>query len=90
MADVQEVFGYKQMAVSGVLLSTAGGRLGGFLCTTAGTVKISEGIAGAGATVVDTTAVAAGTFLPMPFGFPPGTAVYATLAGGATGTFAVA
>jgi hypothetical protein len=87
MAVVQETFSYKPLTASGVLLGSSGGALGGFLCTVAGTVKITEGQSGAGATIVDTLAVTAGTFYPMPFATPTG--AYATLAGGAQGTFAV-
>lgn len=85
---VQESFNAKPMTVSGLLLA-AGGALGGFVCTVAGTIKLSEGIAGAGPTIVDTCAVTAGTFLPLPFTFAPDKQVYATLAGGAQGTFAL-
>lgn len=84
---VQECFGYKQMSDSGALLGSGGGALAGFLCTTSGTLKLTV-TDGAGATIVDTCTVTAGVFLPLPFTFTH--AVYATLAGGAVGTFAVA
>lgn len=86
---VQESFSPKAMTASGVVLPAAGGALGGFLCTVAGNVKLTYGLDGTGATIVDTVAVTVGQFLPMPFAFGPGTGVYATLSNGAQGTFAV-
>lgn len=88
MATVQESFGAKLMAASGVVMGTQGGALGGFLCSASGNLKLTQTDA-AGATIVDTTPVTAGVFLPLPFAIPPGFAVYATLSNGATGTFAV-
>lgn len=72
-----------------VLLGANGGAIGGFLCVTAGSVKLTYTTGGG--TIVDTMAVAAGTFYPMPFTFPPGASggVTATLSGGAAGTFGV-
>lgn len=85
---VQEQYGALALAASGIILPASGGELGGFLCTTTGTVKLSYGADGSGATIVDTVAVTAGVFLPMPFSFGAGQPVYATLAAGAKGTFA--
>jgi hypothetical protein len=85
--DVQEVFQHKRLTASGAILAS-GGKIGGFLCTTTGTLKLTLTDA-AGDTVVDTVAVTEGVFLPMPFGFGPTVVVYATLAGGAEGTFAL-
>lgn len=72
-------------------------QLGGFLCTTAGTITVVDG---AGVTVVAATAVTAGVYLPMPFDVGGGrigaTAAAGsrkttvTLAGGASGTLGVA
>ena len=87
--DVQEVYGPLALTASGIVISGAGGALGGFLCTTAGSLKLSYSSDGSGATIVDTVAVTAGIFLPLPFAFGPGQVVYATLTGGAKGTFAV-
>lgn len=86
---VEETYSPLPLAASGIVLGIGGGDIGGFLCTTAGTVKLNLGLAGADATIVDTCAVTAGQFVPMPFAIPAGTAVYATLGGGAKGTFAV-
>lgn len=86
---VNETYSAKALAASGAILGTNGGVLGGFFCTTAGTLQLNEGIAGAGALVVASFAVAVGVFYTLPFNFPPGVACYATLAGGAAGTFAV-
>lgn len=86
---VQESYTPKPMTVSGVLLGEQGGALGGFLCTTAGTLKLSYGALGASTTIVDTFDVAEGVFYPMPFMFPVASEpVYATLTG-AAGTFAL-
>lgn len=86
---VDETYGYRKMIASAVLLGTGGGSIGGFLCTVSGSIKLSEGVDGSGNIIVDTVPVTAGVFLPMPFAIAPGTAVYATLTGGAQGTFAV-
>lgn len=85
---VQESYIPLPITASGVIVSGPGAT-GGFLCTTAGTLKLSYGADGSGATIVDTFSVAAGQFTPLPFSYPPNTIVYATLAGGAKGTFAV-
>lgn len=88
-SPVQESYRPLPLAASGLVLGQQGGALGGFLCTTTGTLKLSYGNDGSGETIVDTVAVTGGVFLPTPFIFPPGVTVYATLAGGAKGTFAV-
>lgn len=87
---VTEVFGYRPFAANGaaLLVGSGGGTIGGFLCVTSGSLKLTEGVGGAGATVTDTMAVTAGTFYPLPFAIPPGTFLFATLTGGAAGTFA--
>ena len=88
-SPVQESYQPLPLTASGPVIPITGGAIGGFLCTTAGSVKLSYRIDGSGATIVDTVAVTAGTFLPMPFLFAPGTPVYATLTGGCKGTFAI-
>lgn len=87
--DVQEVFSPKPLAASAAIIGLDGGSIGGFLCTTSGTVSLNLGIDGSGTLIVDAVPVTAGVFLPMPFTIPPGVGMYATLAGGAEGTFAI-
>jgi hypothetical protein len=89
---VQEVFSPIPVAANGgvVLIGANGGALGGFLCTTSGNLKISYGQAGAGAAIVDTMAVVAGNWYPMPFGIPAGVFAFAQLSAGAAGSFGVA
>lgn len=81
---VNEIAGYVVLSASGQVAGPGGG-LVGFLAATAGTVAVTTGTTAGGANIVLTTAVAAGQWLPMPFATPTG--AYATLAGGATGTF---
>lgn len=89
MQVVNESYSPWPLAASGLVVGAEGGQIGGFLCTTSGTVRLSYGSAGAGAEFVAEVAVTAGVFLPMPFSIPPGSYAYATLGGGAEGTFAV-
>lgn len=84
-AIVQEAYSYKLLAAS-AQVKASDGLLGGFFCTTAGTIKVWDSASAAGAVMIDTTAVVAGVFYPMPFAFING--CYITLAGGATGTAA--
>lgn len=84
--QVQEIFRYQQMSASGMLVAT-NGSLGGFLCTTAGTLQITAGTASGGADIVKTFDVVEGSWYPLPFKCPTG--AYAVLAGSAEGTFAL-
>jgi hypothetical protein len=68
-------------------VTSDGGALGGFFCTTAGTLSITENDSG-GATVVASFAVAVGVFYTLPFTAPVGVRLFANLGGGAAGTFA--
>lgn len=88
-SPVQESYRPLALVASGIVVAQTGGAIGGFLCTTTGNLKLSYSADGSGETIVDTVAVTAGIFLPMPFIFAPGTTVYATLSGGAKGTFAI-
>lgn len=88
MAMVMESYSPKALAASGPILGALGGNIGGFLCTTSGTVKLDLSIDGTGTVIVAAFAVTAGVFYPMPFSVG-NSAVYATLGGGAAGTFAV-
>lgn len=72
-------------ANSSTQVRSGAGELGGFLCTTAGTITVYDGI-GASGKIIDTMAVTAGVFHSMPFGF--GTGLYVVLAGGGAGTMA--
>lgn len=83
---VNESYTPKAMTASGVVIPTTyGGALGGFFCTVAGTLALTETVGGA--TIVEAFAVAVGTFYTLPFASPPGVGITATLGGGAHGTF---
>jgi hypothetical protein len=84
--NVREVFTHKRMTASGAIFSGIGA-LGGFLCTTAGTLVIKEGTDGTGSEVVSSLTLTAGQWVPLPFAFAGG--AHATLGGGCIGTFAV-
>lgn len=83
---VQEVGDHKRMAASGTIVSS-GGIVLGFLCTTAGTLQITEGIAAGGSDIVSSLTLAAGAFIPLGFACPNG--AYAVLGGGCVGTFII-
>lgn len=70
------------------LIGANGGSIGGFLCTVAGVLNVQYTVGGV--KIVDTLAVVASVFYPLPFTFGPGRAVDAVLSGGAAGTFGVA
>ena len=55
----------------------------GFVCVTAGTITV---VNNAGTTIVNAAPVAAGTYLPLPFGLESGSSGTITTAGGASGT----
>lgn len=73
------------MSLSGMVVRK-GGILGGFLCTTDGTLEITVGEVSGGADIVSAFSVTAGSYYPMPFYCQDG--AYAVLTT-ATGTFAV-
>lgn len=83
-AAVNEVGPYKHMAASGAIVG-AGGAILQFLCTTAGTLQITEGTIAGGADIVSQISVVAGT--PYPLGMLCPLGAYAVLGGGAVGTF---
>ena len=72
-----------------VLMDDAGsvhvgsGALGGFFCTSAGTVKLYDGTDNTGTVIVDEFTVAPSVFYPLPFAF----AVGLYYEGDAIGTF---
>lgn len=82
--NVIEVFTPKRMSSTGVVCSP-GSTLGGFFCTTSGTVRIRSGTDVSAPILLDTFDAVAGVFYPMPFSVPAG--AYAELGGGAVGTF---
>jgi hypothetical protein len=82
--EVKEVGAYSRLTASGLVVA-AGGTLLSFICTTAGTLKISEKTDGSGPDIVSQISVSAGVVYP--FGFRCPNAAYATLGGGAAGTF---
>lgn len=83
-SQVKEVGNYKRMTASGGIVGV-GGTVLEFICTTAGTLQITEGVVPAGADIVSQIAVAAGTVYPLGLLCPAG--AYAVLGGGAIGTF---
>lgn len=85
MQGVREHWNYKKMSASGQLVSR-NGQIAGVLCTTGGTIAISEGEVSGGTNIIATMTLAAG-WTPIPFKFPVG--AYVTIGGGFVGTFAV-
>lgn len=81
--QVQELFDYKRMTASGPLF-VGNGQLGGFLCTTAGSVQVTET---GGTDIVSTIAVTVGQYVSMPFSCGAGASC--VLSGGCIGTFAI-
>lgn len=79
---VTEAYTPKALAATGAVFSGPGGLIG-FLCTTAGTLQVSDG--SGGTSIIEVFDVAEGGWYPMPFTFVNG--AYATLGGGAQGTF---
>jgi hypothetical protein len=84
--DVREVWKPKRLAASGMIVER-GRFMGGFFCTTSGTLQITDGETSGGSDVVSSFSVTAGTYYPLPFYGQNG--LYAVLGGGAVGTFAV-
>jgi hypothetical protein len=78
MSKVREVWRPKQMSASGTLVDRAG-QISGFMCTTAGTVSITDGTTSGGATIVAPITTVAGTWYPLPFQFDNG--AYANITG---------
>lgn len=89
-AKVEESYGYQVFAANatGAITHGSEGALGGFLCSTSGTLTLTETVGGA--TVVASMPVTAGIFHSMPFLVPRAAASFTVvLGGGASGTFAV-
>jgi hypothetical protein len=84
--QVQELGRYKRMTASGQIVPRNGSVLA-FLCTTAGTLQITEGVEPGGSDIVSSLTMTAGTFYPLGFEAPLG--AYAVLGGSAVGTFII-
>lgn len=84
MKGIKDLGQYKALAASGAI-APVGGSVLRFICSTAGTLQITEGILAGGATIVASMPVAAGSVYPLLFDAPAG--AWAVLGGGATGTF---
>jgi hypothetical protein len=82
--NVREIYTPKRMTANGMIVPI-GGQIGGFFCTTAGTLQITVGEASGGADMISSFSVAAGTMYP--FNLYCETGAYAVLGGGAVGTF---
>lgn len=87
--NVTESYGAVPLAADVDAVIAGGlGSIGGYLCTTAGSIKLTWDTAG-GATIVNTMAVTAGIFYPVPMAIPPNKNVFCTQTGGAAGTWFV-
>jgi hypothetical protein len=84
--DVREVYTPKRMTASGTIVEFRG-EIGGFFCTTNGSLQITEGKDPGGADLLSTISVVAGTYYPL--GFRCHTGAYAVLTT-AVGTFTIA
>lgn len=82
-----ECYTPKPLAASGVVFAGIG-KIGGFLCSTAGTIVVRDGPLGTSSIVVASMPVTAGVWHAMPFSF--GSGCWIDLAGGATGTVGIA
>jgi hypothetical protein len=85
--EVREVYTPYRMAASGVICGFRG-CIGGFLCTTSGTLQITDGMTAGGPDVLSSISVTAGTYYPL--GFRCHNGAWAVLGTGAIGTFTVA
>lgn len=84
--EVREVYTPKRMTASGTLVSFRG-EVGGFFCTTAGTLQITEGVDPGGVDILSSFSVTVGSYYPL--GFRCHLGAYAVLTT-AVGTFTVA
>lgn len=85
---MKTLFKYKPMSASGTITKNdAASKIGFFLCTTGGTLAISEGEASGGATIVASLTLTAGQRVELMINTPLG--AYATLGSGCVGTFGV-
>lgn len=80
----QEQYAAKAVAANATQVLADQLHVCGFLCTTAGTLRIGAGADGLGTAIVDTLTIIAGGFYPMPFTVTGVSAL--VLAGGAVGT----
>lgn len=81
---LRDIGQYKRVAASGNIVGV-GGQLLRFICTTAGTLQITEGIIAGGADILSAIPVAQGTVLILNIDCPLG--AWAVMTGGLIGTF---
>ena len=88
MASVQEQYAATYCAPNSTTAIASGSspqaQVGGFLCTIAGQAKIAQAADGTGTVIVNTFAVTAGVFYPIPMAASVACAL--VLTGGAEGT----
>lgn len=84
----KSLFRAKYMTASGTVCpGGSSGKIGYFICTTGGTLVLTDGIAAGGATILASLTLAAKDRVELMLDCPNG--AYATLGGGCVGTFGV-
>ena len=83
---VRERFRPQPMAAN-TSYTVKGPNLGGFLCTVAGTLTVTDVVTST--VLVNAVPVTAGAYVPLPFVFTSAEGGTVTLAGGAAGTLAI-
>lgn len=86
MGTVRENYTPAPVAANGTFSRLGQCELGGFLCTTAGSITVYDAATATGTPIVATMAVTAGVFHPLPFACAVGATVVCS--GGAAGTVA--
>ena len=84
MKGLKDVGQYKRVTASGAIVPV-GGTLLRFICTTAGTLQITEGVVPAGNDIVSVMTLAANAVVIFHMDCPLG--AYAVVGGGLVGTF---
>jgi hypothetical protein len=88
MAAIQEQYRATYCGVNSTTVIASGtnaqAQMGGFFCTIAGSAKIAKAADGTGSVIVNTFAVVAGVFYPVPMSISEACAL--VLTGGAEGT----
>jgi hypothetical protein len=84
--NVRERFRPQPMAANSTYV-IKGPNIGGFLCTVAGTLTLTDNTSGT--VLVNAVPVAAGGFTALPFVFEASAGATVVLAGGAAGTLAI-
>jgi hypothetical protein len=85
--EVREVYSPLRLSASGTICQERG-LIGGFLCTTSGTLQITDGVNAGGADIISSIPVSAGVYYPL--GIRCKNGAWAVLGTGAIGTFTVA